>query len=247
MLSQLLVVADVRVLMARQPGVDAAMRLGDGAFTRMAAADPVTLGGGALILLLIIVAAGWFIRRRVVTEAERRDLPIVLFAPGPGRAAAAPRRAAPDAAGERDSPPARPPLRIVEDRDGPRARSDDANGANSASEYDGTLQLLPGRLEPVQGGLDQEIRFVKRPGVNRFTFGRSPGPRHVHIQLSAPTASRMHAFMVFENGRWRVGNMSSTNRVIVNGAPLESDDEARLLEDGDCIELGEIAFIFRER
>lgn len=117
----------------------------------------------------------------------------------------------------------------------------------SGAGVDGTLQLWPGRLEPAEGGSDQEIRFIRTPGSNRFTFGRSVGPAHTHIQLLAQTASRMHAYMIIEDGRWRIGNMSQTNRVLVNGAPLETGDADRWLEDGDRIDLGEVGFIFRER
>lgn len=117
----------------------------------------------------------------------------------------------------------------------------------SGTGVDGTLQLWPGRLEPADGGGDQEIRFIRTPGANRFTFGRSAGPAHTHIQLLAPTASRMHAYMIVENGRWRIGNMSSTNAVRVNGDALATGDADRWLEDGDRIELGEVRFIFRER
>ena len=115
-----------------------------------------------------------------------------------------------------------------------------------ASVDEGPLQLLPGRLEPVNKNTHQEIRFVKVPGVTRVTFGRSPGPPYEHVQLRAATASRMHGYMAFEGGRWRIGNLSETNRVLVNGSPL-MEEAGRLLEDGDQIEFGEVAFVFRER
>jgi hypothetical protein len=110
---------------------------------------------------------------------------------------------------------------------------------------DVTLQLLPGRLEPVDRDAEQEIRFVRVPGMNRFTLGRNPGPAHSHIQLRAATASRMHAFMIFEDGRWQLGNMSETNAVVINGSPLNGGPHR--LEDGDRIEFGELTFVFRER
>ena len=115
-----------------------------------------------------------------------------------------------------------------------------------ASVDEGPLQLLPGRLEPVNRDTHQEIRFVKVPGVTRITFGRSPGPPYEHVQLRAATASRMHGYMAFESGRWRIGNLSETNRVLVNGSPL-MEAAGRLLEDGDQLEFGEVAFVFRER
>jgi hypothetical protein len=111
---------------------------------------------------------------------------------------------------------------------------------------DEIVQLLPGRLVPLNGS-DEEIRFIRRPGINRFTFGRSTGPADTHIQLLAATASRMHAFVVIEDGRWRIGNMSETNQVLVNGEAVESGEAGRVLIDGDRIELGEVGFIFRER
>jgi hypothetical protein len=57
----------------------------------------------------------------------------------------------------------------------------------------------------------------------------------------------MHAYMIIENGRWRIGNMSETNRVFVNGEALALGDADRWLHDGDRIELGEVGFVFRER
>lgn len=120
------------------------------------------------------------------------------------------------------------------------------DAAAAAPDMDATLHLLPGRLEPADGSVHQEIRFVRVPGINRFTLGRNPGPAHSHIQLKAVTASRMHAYMEFDGGRWQLGNMSRTNRAVVNGSPLNGD-APRPLEDGDRIEFGELTFVFRER
>ena len=161
-----------------------------------------------------------------------------------------------DAAGEQvtfDS--TAPAVRIV--RDSPQRAPGGAalhgiplgngNGdAAAAPDMDTTLQLLPGRLEPVAENAHHEIRFVRVPGLNRFTLGRNPGPAHSHIQLKAVTASRMHAYMEFDGGRWHLGNMSRTNRAVVNGSPLNGD-APRPLEDGDRIEFGELTFVFRER
>ncbi|HSJ31367.1 MAG TPA: FHA domain-containing protein [Longimicrobiales bacterium] len=148
-----------------------------------------------------------------------------------------------------------PAVRIV--RDGPQRAGAGAvlhggpigngNGdAAGAPDMDATLQLLPGRLEPADGSAHHEIRFVRVPGINRFTLGRSPGPAHSHIQLKAVTASRVHAYMEFDGGRWQLGNMSRTNHAVVNGSPLNGD-APRPLEDGDRIEFGELTFVFRER
>jgi pSer/pThr/pTyr-binding forkhead associated (FHA) protein len=115
---------------------------------------------------------------------------------------------------------------------------------------EGTLQLLPGRLE-ILAGTDRvdEIRFLKLPGREAaVTFGRSRGEPHAHVQLEAPTVSRLHARMSYQGGRWRIANLSSTNPILVNGEqlPLEPDVSA-LLEDGDRVEMGQVIFRFRMR
>jgi hypothetical protein len=117
-----------------------------------------------------------------------------------------------------------------------------------ARTQDGTLQFLPGKLEIVEGrDVGQEIRFVRQPGedVATVTFGRNDGPRYRHVQLHEPTVSRLHAKMTFESRRWRVTNMSITNPVVVNGNALEAEGASVLLNDGDRIEMGEVAFDFR--
>ena len=177
-----------------------------------------------------------FLRRRRAEsprdeERESQDLAPVLFAPRP----------APPASGSATAavpvqPVAPPPRKAVSFIADP-----------IPADSDETVQLLPGRLEPTADGVHQEIRFVKVAGITRFTFGRSPGPAHTHIQLRARTASRMHGYMIFEHGRWRIGNLSQTNAVIVNGARLNVEGTEKLLQDGDRIEFGELAFVFHER
>jgi len=130
---------------------------------------------------------------------------------------------------------------------------------------DGTLQFLPGRLE-IAAGRDagQEIRFVRTscPDGTCITFGRADGPPYRHVQLREPTVSRSHARMVLEQtggtprdsasqpARWRLENLSSTNPVVINGRSLEPKGGAMasvMLSEGDRIEMGEVAFVFRER
>ena len=130
---------------------------------------------------------------------------------------------------------------------------------------DGTLQFLPGRLE-IAAGRDagQEIRFVRTGGPDGtcITFGRADGPPYRHVQLREPTVSRAHARMLLEQlssgsrdgspsqARWRLENLSSTNPVVINGRSLDSHGGAMasvMLSEGDRIEMGEVAFVFRER
>jgi hypothetical protein len=130
---------------------------------------------------------------------------------------------------------------------------------------DGTLQFLPGRLE-IAAGRDagQEIRFVRTGGPDGtcITFGRADGPPYRHVQLREPTVSRSHARMVLDQpgtglrdgssaqARWRLENLSSTNPVVINGRSLDANGGASasaMLSEGDRIEMGEVAFVFRER
>jgi pSer/pThr/pTyr-binding forkhead associated (FHA) protein len=114
---------------------------------------------------------------------------------------------------------------------------------------EGTLQMLPGRLEIVDGeDRGQAIRFVKtRPGTQQITFGRREGVPYEHIQLRAPTVSRQHARLDFEHGHWNIANLSETNPVQINGEALFPGHGTRPLEDGDRIEMGEVVFRFKER
>lgn len=113
---------------------------------------------------------------------------------------------------------------------------------------DPTLQLLPGRLEVVSGMSGDAIRFVKQPGVvQEVTMGRSRGDPRSHIQVPSPTVSRMHVRMKFEGGRWTLENLSETNPVSINGRPATGRGAQCVLSDGDRIELGEVAFFFRNR
>lgn len=115
---------------------------------------------------------------------------------------------------------------------------------------EGTLQFLPGKLEVIEGrDVGQELRFVATAGPDgtAVTFGRSEGPVYRHVQLYEQTVSRLHARMVFENRGWGLQNLSTTNPVVVNGAPLAADGAKLNLRDGDRIEMGEVVFRYRTR
>jgi FHA domain len=114
---------------------------------------------------------------------------------------------------------------------------------------EGTLQLLPGRLEIIEGDdRGHDVRFVRsRPGVPEITFGRNEGSPHRHVQLLSRTVSREHARMRFEGDRWSIVNLSRTNPVILNGEELPEAESSRVLNDGDRIEMGEIVFRFHSR
>ena len=115
---------------------------------------------------------------------------------------------------------------------------------------DGTLQFLPGRMEIIEGrDIGQEIRFVRQPGAahTEITFGRTDGVQYRHVQLHEPTVSRLHAKITQEDKRWRLTNLSKTNPVVVNGRPLEGEGASHLLNEGDRVEMGEVALRFRAK
>jgi hypothetical protein len=197
----------------------------------------------------VVAGAVWRQRARAARSAYE-DIPLLVFPPS-----AQPPRSAPLPAAETEAS-LTPRLRAVIPRTEPAdavawpstGSLAPADGPAAAPDLEGTLQLLPGRLLPAGGERagGQEIRFVRLPGRPRFTLGRAEGAAPSHIQLPAPTASRMHAYMEFEKDHWMIGNLSATNPVLVNGEPLDREVAVRL-EDGDRLELGELAFIFRGR
>ncbi len=128
----------------------------------------------------------------------------------------------------------------------PFAREDTTVQADHLA--DGTLQLLPDRLQIEGGpGSGEEIRFVRVPGVKQqITLGRIAGPPHQHVQLKSATVSRTHARLTFGGGIWTLRNESSTNPTIHNGRPLATSLEEVPLHDGDRIEVGEVAFRFHQ-
>ena len=111
---------------------------------------------------------------------------------------------------------------------------------------DSRIKLMPARLEVIRGGdTGEEIRFV---GVEdepiSMMFGRAEGEGPFHVQLKQQTVSRTHAVVRFRHGEWLLENLSMTNPTILNGEVLGAKE--RLLTEGDKIEMGEVAFMFRE-
>jgi FOG: FHA domain len=116
-----------------------------------------------------------------------------------------------------------------------------------------SLEYLPGCLE-VQAAGDtgrqpgEKIRFPHQRGRGAtVTLGRDDGPPGTHLTLPAESVSRRHAQMEYENGRWKISNLSRTNPTVVNGEELMITEGARWLYDGDVIEMGELVFRFHER
>lgn len=111
---------------------------------------------------------------------------------------------------------------------------------------DDAVQLLPGRLEVLAGeSHHKEIRFVRAPGERpEIILGRDLGDAPGHVALHATTVSRRHARLAYENGVWKLANLSQTNPVVVNDEALSVSQGERPLVDGDCLELGEVVLRF---
>lgn len=112
----------------------------------------------------------------------------------------------------------------------------------------GTLKILPGRLEIVSGEDSvKEIRFyrVGSQSVPEITFGRAPGPPYTHVQFKQMTVSSRQAKMTLQNNSWLLVNFApdTSNPTKHNGVELPVDGQAQLNE-GDRIEMGEVAFAF---
>jgi len=114
---------------------------------------------------------------------------------------------------------------------------------------EGTLKLLPGRLE-ITVGYDKvkEIRFYKLPSreETEFTFGRSPGASYVHIQVKCPTVSSKQAKLIWMNGTYMLLNYSTTNPTKVDDTELKKDQSVAISE-GSKIDMGEVSFIFHDK
>jgi cbb3-type cytochrome oxidase subunit 3 len=119
----------------------------------------------------------------------------------------------------------------------------------TAAPPEGTLKLLPGRLEIISGyDKQKDIRFYKLPQQEETetTFGRSAGPHYSHIQFKSLTVSPKQAKFLWANGKYQIINYSTTNPTIVNDKAL-AKDQLMTLEAGNKIEMGEVVFIFHDK
>lgn len=187
---------------------------------------------GGVVVVMGAALVGIAIRRRNRTRRSGEPEPLLVF---------------PDSKVRRPISPA-PIERSRWDRQAWDGRAG-ARRVDEASETirlptasDGTIQLLPGRLVMVQGPeVGREFRFLRvgNQPVPEVTIGRASGPPYRHIQLSAATVSRMHARIRYQDGRWLLTNLSTTNPLHLNGRELPLMHDAPLT-DGDRIQLGEV-------
>lgn len=114
---------------------------------------------------------------------------------------------------------------------------------------DGTVQLLPGLLVMTRGPeVGREYRFLRVGNqlVPEITMGRASGPPYRHIHLPAATVSRMHGRIRYQDGSWRIANLSATNPLRLNGHEVGAMEEL-VMADGDRIELGEVELSYQDQ
>jgi hypothetical protein len=114
------------------------------------------------------------------------------------------------------------------------------------TDVDGSVQLLPGRLEVLGGDTPhREIRFMRVPGEPaQVILGREMRLTPHYVGLGSPTVSRRHARFDFADNQWIVKNLSRTNPLVLNDEEMLETDAAKPLADGDRLELGDVVLRF---
>jgi len=109
-----------------------------------------------------------------------------------------------------------------------------------------TLQMLPGRLLPVNAKVvQQEIRFLRSPRPQQsVTLGWEQGDPPDHITLHHPSIQLRHARMEYRKGHWWIQSLVSDDPVLLNGSPLDATEGRRHLKNGDLVRLGQAEFRF---
>lgn len=85
-------------------------------------------------------------------------------------------------------------------------------------------------------GVERDVRLAG----SETLIGRAPG---CHLQISDESASREHAVVLSEAGRYSLEDLQSTNGVRVNGKRVRSAQ----LSPGDEIEIGQTRIVFSFR
>jgi FHA domain len=128
----------------------------------------------------------------------------------------------------------------------PPEAEQDAETMRFVRPTDFAVQLLPGRLEVLEGATPhREIRFLRAPGEPpHVILGRDIRVTPHYVGLGSPMVSRRHARLDFADNQWIVKNLSQTNPLVVNDDELSDTDDARPLADGDRLELGDVVLRF---
>jgi hypothetical protein len=110
-----------------------------------------------------------------------------------------------------------------------------------------TIQLLPGRLEPlVPEVIQQEVRFQRgnSSGTQEITLGWEIGEPPHHVTLDHPSIQPLHAKMTYQNGQWLIESLVPGDPVEVNGTQVPAAGGPCPLASGDQVRIGEALFQF---
>jgi hypothetical protein len=109
-----------------------------------------------------------------------------------------------------------------------------------------TVQMLPGRLEPLLPEvIQQEIRFQRGPGLEQeVTLGWELGEPPHHVTLDHPSIQPLHAKMTFQKGNWMIESLATNDPVEINGTAVPVSAGPYLLATGDQVRIGEALFRF---
>jgi len=126
---------------------------------------------------------------------------------------------------------------------------DDQSGSEPPGEQSpqrATVQLLPGRLEPlIPEMIQQEVRFQRGSSEEQVvTLGWELGDPPEHVTLDHPSIQQLHAKMTFQKGSWTIESLALHHLVEVNGTPVPTTSGPYLLANGDQIRIGDALFRF---
>jgi hypothetical protein len=119
----------------------------------------------------------------------------------------------------------------------PRAREPDGNGGQPTIAAPPPFVEAPPELVTVAGPSPGKVFALT---TDRVSLGRLP---ESDVLLSDPGASRRHAEIRHQDGRWVIVDLGSTNGTMVNEAKVGE----RQLTDGDRITIGHTVLEFRSR
>jgi len=142
----------------------------------------------------------------------------------------------------------RPEAGEARQEDGEGEERDASLNASHRSPQRDTIQLLPGRLEPLLPEvIQQEVRFQRASSSQQeVTLGWELGEPPHHVTLDHPSIQPLHAKMTYQNGRWMIESLAPHDPVEVNGTPVPSAGGPYLLANGDQIRIGEALFRFHQ-
>lgn len=150
----------------------------------------------------------------------------------------------PGALGQKDSgtAPSRPPPSPV----GPMEPLYGEEEPKATPLHRATLQMLPGRLQPMDRDvLKQEIRFIRPSNsAQEITVGRDTAAPPDHVTLDHPSLAPRHARMQYRDGHWWIDSLTDDDPVRLNDQAIHHRDGRRLLRDGDRVRLGDLEFRF---